>query len=104
MRILEGEVLEKKYDHDINLETHTLLSSDKNYDINLKTSYIDDSQNYHSISNISETSAYSLHVYGYNSLNEHKIRIFDDPLYDNMNDKQPKNKKQDFNLLRYIMI
>jgi hypothetical protein len=66
MQILEGEVLEKRYDHSIHLETMTLLTNDENYDINLKTSYIDDSQNYHSISNISYKPAYTLHVYGYN--------------------------------------
>jgi len=81
LRILEGEVLEKKYDHDINLETTTLLTNDENYDINLKTSYIDDSQNYHSISNISYKPAYTLHVYGYNPLHDHKICFFNEPNY-----------------------
>lgn len=103
MRILEGDVLEKKYDHDIKLESEILLSSNKDYDINLKTTYIDDSQNYHSISNISKKPAYTLHIYGYNPLNKHKIRIFDEPFNDNINYKYNQNKKQDFNLLRYIM-
>ena len=92
LHILEGEILEKKYDHDINLENQTLLTTDHNYDINLKTTYIDDSQNYHSMSNISNKPAYTLHVYGYNPLYKHELCIFDE-----------KNKKKDFNLLRYIL-
>jgi len=109
VRILDGDVLEKKYDHDINLEMKTLLSNDKDYDINLKTTYIDDNQHYHSISNISHKPAYTLHVYGYNPLNQHEIRIFNEP-NENENENKNKNKnklnikKNDFNLLRYIMI
>ena len=96
MRILEGDVLEKKYDHDINLETETLLSSDKNYDINLKTTYIDDSQNYHSISNISYKPAYTLHAYGYKPFSKHKIL--------NFNKSHKNNTQREYNLLRYIMV
>jgi len=96
MRILEGDVLEKKYDHDINLETETLLSSDKNYDIDLKTTYIDDSQNYHSISNISYKPAYTLHAYGYKPFSKHKIL--------NFNKSHKNNTQHEYNLLRYIMV
>lgn len=76
LHILEGDILEKKYDHDINLENQTLLNTYQNYDINLKTTYIDDSQNYHSISNISHNPAYTLHVYGYNPLYKHELCVF----------------------------
>ena len=99
MRLLEGEILEKKYDHDINLENQTLLTTDQKYDINLKTTYIDDSQNYHSISNISNKPVYTLHVYGYNPLYQHRIHIFNEPNKNKLN-----IKKNDFNLLRYVII
>jgi len=101
LHILEGEILETKYDHDINLENQTLLTTDQNYDINLKTTYIDDSQNYHTMSNISCKPAYTLHIYSYNPLYKHKLCIFDEKT---KTKTKTKTKKKDFNLLRYIII